>query len=134
MRRQTDSLNRANGYLSGILSGLGAGVIVLNQNLEVELWNAVSEEQWGLRAKEVERTHFLSLDIGLPVEELVPAMRRCLAREAEETRTVVRARNRRGRPVEARVTCRRLPPIPGASSSLILMIDLHEVAEDGQES
>ena len=69
VQRSTE-LDRVNLFLEGILSSIGVGVAVLDNDQRVQVWNGNAEEQWGLRADEVEGQHFLGLDIGLPVEHL----------------------------------------------------------------
>ena len=63
-------LDRANLHLEGILTGLRLGIVVLDRQLTVQLWNHWAEDLWGLRAVEVSARSFLDLDIGLPVERL----------------------------------------------------------------
>jgi two-component system CheB/CheR fusion protein len=133
IRLQTEDLSRVNGYLSAILSGLGAGVIVLNRNLEVQLWNAVSEEQWGLRAAEVQGRHLLSLDIGLPVDRLVGQLRACLSGETDEATGTLDAHNRRGKAVRCTVRCRRLPAHDDIPQGAILLVETQEEVADNAD-
>jgi two-component system, chemotaxis family, CheB/CheR fusion protein len=100
-------LDKVNLFLEGILGSLGVGVVVLDRERRVQVWNANSTELWGLRAEEVEGQPFLDLDIGLPVERLKDSIRKVLADDAELLEEEIEAVTRRGKTVECRV--RTLP-------------------------
>ena len=57
-----------------ILRGLDAGVIVVDTDLKVRSWNRWSENIWGLREEEAIDQSFGALDIGLPVQQVEPAL------------------------------------------------------------
>ena len=76
----------------------------------MQRWNGRSEDLWGLRADEAQGRPFLTLDIGLPVGELLPAIRSALADRVGSVEIVVSARNRRGRDFPCRVV---LTPLAG---------------------
>jgi two-component system, chemotaxis family, CheB/CheR fusion protein len=101
VQRSTE-LDRVNLFLEGILSSVGVGVAVVDNDQRVQVWNGNAEEQWGLRADEVEGQHFLGLDIGLPVERLKNSLRKVLS-DGEEVQDQVPAVTRRGRSVECLV-------------------------------
>src|SRR5215475_8581830 len=90
-------LNSANLYLEAILTSLRAAVVVVDDELRVQAWNAGARELWGLTPDEVVGKHFLNLDIGLPVQELRPAIRQSLAGEFDGEPVEIDAINRRGR-------------------------------------
>jgi two-component system CheB/CheR fusion protein len=92
-------------FLSGILRSVPLGVVVMDDDLHVELWNDVAADMWGVRQSEVKGKHFLGLEIGLPVQQLRQPLLQL--RHAPETvsETVIQATNRHGRPVKVRVLC-----------------------------
>ncbi|HEU4343184.1 MAG TPA: PAS domain-containing protein, partial [Candidatus Binatia bacterium] len=108
LRGRSAELNRLNIFLNSILSSMRAGVVVLDNDLLVQIWNFRSEDLWGLRAQEVQGKSFTSLDIGLPVEEVKKGIRSCLAGETGYEESVLEAVNRRGKRIQCRVTCSRL--------------------------
>lgn len=121
LRDRSAALDQVNGFLESILSSLKPGVVVLTRDMAVRAWNAAAEDIWGLRADEVEGSHFLNLDIGLPVDQLRTPIHRCLsAGAAEELR--VPALNRRGRAGECQV---RVTPLldSGEVVGVVLVID-----------
>jgi two-component system, chemotaxis family, CheB/CheR fusion protein len=101
-RGRGEELDRVNLFLEGILGNLGVGVVVLDSEQRVQVWNASSTDLWGLRPEEAEGTPFLSLDIGLPVEGLKDVI---LASEArgEVGELTLDAISRRGRSFECYV-------------------------------
>jgi two-component system CheB/CheR fusion protein len=105
LRQRGEDLNHANALLKSILGGLRVGVAVIDRDLRVMVWNGRAEDLWGLRADEVRDRHFMSLDIGLPVDQLRQPLRACLAGESPQERVVLDARDRRGRPIRCEVTC-----------------------------
>jgi two-component system CheB/CheR fusion protein len=65
----------------------------------VQVWNHRAEDLWGLRGDEAADHHFLSLDIGLPSEQLAPALRAVLTGASERETSTLQAVNRRGRAI-----------------------------------
>ena len=100
---RTGELDRANDFLAAILTSLRAGVVVLNPELHVRVWNSQAQELWGLRQDEAVGQHFLNLDIGLPTDRLRPVIRRTLAGDDGPNEVTVDAVNRRGRRIAVRV-------------------------------
>jgi two-component system CheB/CheR fusion protein len=124
-RRHTEELDRLNLFLEGILGNLGVGVAVVDREYRIQLWNANSQDLWGLRPEEVEGEKLMALDIGLPLEELRGPLRAATAPDAESTDLVLEAVNRRGRTFSCEV---RVMPLFSASRGLfgaiVLMRDL----------
>jgi PAS domain-containing protein len=54
LRQRGTDLGRSNVFLTGILCNVPFGVIVLDHELQVELWNDVAADIWGLRRDEVQ--------------------------------------------------------------------------------
>jgi two-component system, chemotaxis family, CheB/CheR fusion protein len=103
--QRTTELNQLNAFLESIWAGLDGAVTVLDADLRVLVWNHGSEELWGVRQEEVQGQHFLNLDIGLPIDQLMPTLRAAMSGENGTQSTVIQATNRRGRTVTCRVTC-----------------------------
>jgi two-component system, chemotaxis family, CheB/CheR fusion protein len=102
---RTIELNQLNAFLESIWAGLDGAVAVLDEDLRVLVWNQGSEDLWGVRQEEVQGQHFLNLDIGLPLDQVRPALWAAMSDENGTQSTVVQATNRRGRAVTCRVTC-----------------------------
>jgi two-component system CheB/CheR fusion protein len=113
LRQRTAELNQVNEFLEAILTSLGLGVAVLDHQQRVQVWNRRAEDLWGLRSDEAVDNHFLSLDIGLPSEQLASALRSVLSGASPRETRALEAVNRRGRPIVCAATV--LPLIsPGA--------------------
>ena len=128
LRQRGEDLNHANSLMKSILEGIRGGVAVIDRDLRVLLWNDRAEDLWGVRADEVRNGHFMNLDIGLPVEKLRQAIRACLAGESPLERTILDARDRRGRSIRCEVTC---TPLLGPERAIQGAIVLMETS-DGQ--
>jgi two-component system CheB/CheR fusion protein len=104
MRERTVELDRLNAFMESVLTSLRAGVIVVDNELRVQIWNSRAEDLWGVRSDEVVGRSLLSVDIGLPVEQLASPLRRALNGDGDGDERLVSALNRRGRTFECRVT------------------------------
>jgi two-component system CheB/CheR fusion protein len=108
LRQRTVELNQSTLFLWSILVAMEAGVVVVDWDLNILLWNSRAEDLWGLRSDEVMGRSLWSLDIGLPVERLKEPMQAFLAGEGDGRDVVLEAINRRGRPVTCRISMSRL--------------------------
>jgi two-component system, chemotaxis family, CheB/CheR fusion protein len=103
LSRRTDELNQTQANTNAILGSLRTGLVVLDENGRVRMWNRAASNLWGLREDEAIGERFVSLDIGLPVKELQQAIRASAENGAAPAELVVQATNRRGRPMQTRV-------------------------------
>ncbi len=122
-RRRTNELSQANMFLQSILTSIRVGVVVLNQDLLVQVWNSRSEDLWGLRSDEVLGKSFLGLDIGLPVERLRQPIRSCLTGESDFQLRVLDATNCRGKQIQCSVGCTPLMEANHERSGVILLAE-----------
>ena len=141
LRDRTNQLNDINAFLDAVLTSLQAGVVVLNRELHIQVWNRRSEDMWGLRADEAVNQHFLNLDIGLPTGQLRPLIRDVLAGGQQRQAPPLSAVNRRGRTVTLRVVCSPLvSEVAGPIGVILVMETVAEAetaahpAERGQET
>jgi two-component system CheB/CheR fusion protein len=121
VRVRGDEVDELNHFLNAILASLRGGVVVIDADRNVRIWNDRAEDLWGLRQAEVRGTDFLKLDIGLPVMELAEALAACLAKHAEPAELVVDAVTRRGRQVRCHVTMNPLGGSDGEPGAIIVM-------------
>ena len=100
-----------------------AAVVVVDKEFKVLVWNDRASDLWGVRPEEARGSHFMSLDIGLPIGDLRPAIKAVLNDGAEQHQLIVPAVNRRGKPFECRLT---LTPLMGGqreSAGVILLME-----------
>jgi two-component system CheB/CheR fusion protein len=123
-RAHTEELDRLNLFLEGILGNLRVGVVVVDRERRIQLWNANSQDLWGLRADEVEGEDLLGLDIGLPVEELRAPLEDAMSASGRSDDLTLEAVNRRGRSFRCEV---RVMPLfssqQGLYGGIVLMRD-----------
>jgi two-component system CheB/CheR fusion protein len=94
----------------------------VDRDLQVRKWSRRAEDMWGLRSDEVLHKNFLNLDIGLPVERLRAPIRACLAHDSDFLDLTLDATNRRGRPIQVRVTCTPLGQGPDQTSRGVILL------------
>jgi two-component system, chemotaxis family, CheB/CheR fusion protein len=114
-------VDRLNLFFEGVLGALRVSVIVVDPDRKIQVWNAMSNELWGLRSSEVEGEDLRGLDIGLPVTQLEDAIARSFNGSTGPIEERVEAVNRRGQKLECVV--RILPlrtPSEEIYASLIL--------------
>ena len=127
---RTDELDRMNIFTESVLSSLHLGVIVLDPDMRVQIWNSRAAELWGLRADEVVGSGFLTLDIGLPVDGLAGALRSCISGESESESRVLDAHNRRGQAMRCRITCTPLQPNAQGRRGVVMLMEGVTVERD----
>jgi two-component system, chemotaxis family, CheB/CheR fusion protein len=129
LRDRTLEITDLNAFMESILGSFEAAVIVLDRDFIVQVWTRQAHELWGLRADETVGQRLLNLDSGLPTAELHPWLRGVITgQQSAIVGRHMRAVNRRGRPVNLRVTVTALQTgsdLP--AGALILMEDVSEV-------
>ncbi|MBB3083672.1 CheR family methyltransferase [Geodermatophilus sabuli] len=124
LRVSTDEVAGLNRFMSGVLGSFRAGVVVVDPDLRVLVWNSAAEDLWGLREDEVQGRYLLSLDIGLPAGPLHPLLRRQVGGGGEGHDVVeLDAVNRRGRPVRVRVTVTAFTQGPAGPAGAVVLMD-----------
>jgi two-component system CheB/CheR fusion protein len=124
LQQRSLQLDQVNTFMESILTGLRSGVVVVDTDLRVQLWNQRAEDLWGVRGEEVLGQSLLTLDIGLPVAELALPIRDCLAGKDGGVREVVLdATNRRGKSIRCKVMCTPLLGPKGPPEGAILLME-----------
>ena len=122
LRQTTDELNAVNAFLESILGSFHSGVVVTNSELVIQAWNEPARELWGLSSEEVHGQHLLNLDIGLPLEQVMPLAKTTLT-ESSIQEAVLDATNRRGRAISCRVRTSPLLSAAGEPRGVILLME-----------
>jgi two-component system, chemotaxis family, CheB/CheR fusion protein len=121
LRQRTGDLNQSNSFLRCILSSLQVGVAVLDEQLNVLVWNPRAADLWGLQTTEVEGKSLLRLDMGLPVEKL--PLRDFLVGKAEDQTVMLDAINRRGRQIQCEVSITHFRDEHGQRQGIVLLME-----------
>jgi two-component system CheB/CheR fusion protein len=131
LRDRTEEVNRVNAYLQSILAGVRAGVVALDEQLNVTAWNHKAEDLWGMRSGEVKGRAFFGLDIGLPVRDLLGIVRDSMDGGGDQNHEkAVEAINRRGKRFTCRVQCSPLKDAQGTRRGTILLMEEQEMGAD----
>ncbi len=119
---RSQELDDARNFIDSLINSVRLGMVVVDREMRVVVWNGGCEELWGLRADETTGRPLTSLDFGLPMESVRPLIGNAFVDPDSSGETVVAAVNRRGRPAQVRVTCTSFPrPDGGAAGALLLM-------------
>lgn len=124
LRHRSRELNDINSFLETIFATLGVGVAVVDRNQRVQIWNGNARELWGVSADEAEGEYLSALDIGLPLEELSDDLRAALGGQRKRAERILEAHNRRGQPMQCRVTVVPLSAVGGdGSGGAVIMME-----------
>jgi two-component system CheB/CheR fusion protein len=123
LRERTEEFHRSKAFLESILASLHMAAVVVDANFHILMWNAGANELWGLREEEVQNQSLLSLDIGLPVEQLRNPVRAMLTGRATFQEVVLEATTRRGKTIQCRITCTPLLGAEGDTQGVILFME-----------
>lgn len=118
-------VEKTNSFLHSILSSMRSGVIVVDSNSRVLVWNDYCRDLWGLHEGEVVGQSLFDLDIGLPVDSLRNPLRSFMQLKKEYDEIKCEAVNRRGRKIQC--TIHLTPLVASNSAGSVLLIDDHPV-------
>lgn len=122
LRERSLELDDAKQFLDSLITSVQLGLVVVDREMRVVVWNRGCEELWGLRADETTGAALTSLDIGLSMDSVRPLIGSAFVDPESKGETVVEAVNRRGRPARVRVTCTSFrAPDGGVGGALLLM-------------
>ena len=123
LRTRSTDLNAANSFLESVFASLRAAVVVIDKDFKVLVWNDRASDLWGVRPDEAQGSHFLGLDIGLPVSDLRQPIKAVLADGTEPKEVIVPAVNRRGKAIECKVSLTPLIGVEEQTAGVILLMD-----------
>jgi two-component system CheB/CheR fusion protein len=92
--------------------------------MRVAVWNRGCEDLWGLRADEATGAPLTSLDIGLPMDSVLPLIGTAFVDPDSVGETVVDVVNRRGRSIRLRVTCSSFRTVESGVHGAMLMMEV----------
>ncbi|WP_255450058.1 CheR family methyltransferase [Skermania sp. ID1734] len=105
LRDRTIELDESKEFLDSVVNSVRMGLVVIDREMRVVVWNRGCEELWGVRSDEAEGNSLSRLDIGLPLTELRPMLGNAFVDPSFQGSVTLSAINRRGRHTEIRVLC-----------------------------
>jgi two-component system, chemotaxis family, CheB/CheR fusion protein len=126
LRLRGEELDSTKAFTASTLRSLGSAVVVVDTDLQVYMWGPGAEDLWGLRAEEAAGRGFAELDIGLPVADIAPVLKRTLSGQPARIEAEVQAITRRGRPVSMLLEYLQLRDDEGTPRGVIVV--MNEVA------
>ncbi|KUH92818.1 chemotaxis protein CheR [Mycobacterium sp. IS-3022] len=124
LNERTIELDQAKNSMDALVDSIHFGLVVVDREMRVAVWNRGCEELWGLRADEVIGSALTALDMGFPVDAVKPLIGRAFVDADSIETTVVDAVNRRGRPTRVRVVCSAFRSAPAAINGALLLMEV----------
>ncbi|HEX6488581.1 MAG TPA: CheR family methyltransferase [Candidatus Dormibacteraeota bacterium] len=123
LRTRTDQVDQLNTFLDAILASLQVGIVVLDAQFKVAMWNARSFDLWGVREEEAVGKVFFDLDIGLPLDQIEQMTRGVAAGTEKDAQRTVAAINRRGRTMRCRVSVTPLSAVSPSGKGVVVLVE-----------
>ena len=117
-------LDEARNFLDSLVNSVQQGMVVVDREMRVVIWNKGCEELWGLRADETNGVPLTALDIGMHMDSIRPLIGNAFVDPDSVGETIVEAVNRRGRPATVRVTCSSFRPSEDGAGGALLLMDV----------
>ncbi len=105
LRERRVELNETKAFANSLVNSIPVGVVLVDREMRVKVWNRGCEELWGLRSDEVTGYVLTTLDIGLPMATIKPLIGQAFVEPDGVGESVVDAVTRRGRNARIRITC-----------------------------
>jgi two-component system CheB/CheR fusion protein len=124
LHERSVELDNAKNFLDSLISSVQLGMVVVDREMRVVVWNRGCEDLWGLRADETTGTRLTELDIGLPLDGVRPLIGNAFVDPDSSGEAVVDAVNRRGRPARVRVVCTSFRSSLGTVGGALLLMEV----------
>jgi two-component system, chemotaxis family, CheB/CheR fusion protein len=105
LRERSSELNDSRAFLDSLVNSVHLGLVVVDRDMRIAVWNRGCEELWGLRSDETKGATLNSLDIGLPMDDVRRLIGNAFVDPDQPGESVIEAVNRRGRATRVRITC-----------------------------
>lgn len=124
LRERSAELDDARTFLNSLINSVRLGMVVVDREMRVVVWNRGCEELWGLRADETVGVSLTTLDIGLPMETVRPLIGNAFVDPESSGETLIDAVNRRGRPTRVRLTCTSFKSAEASVAGALLLMEV----------
>ena len=117
-------LDQARRFGNSLVDSIRFGMVVVDRDMRVVVWNRGCEELWGLRSEEAVGLPLNSLDIGLPMDDIKPLIGNAFVELEMTSEAVIDAVTRRGRSAKVRVTCGPFRSPDGSPDGALLLMEV----------
>lgn len=124
LRERSLELDEAKHFQDALVDSIQSGMVVVDREMNIVLWNRGCEDLWGLRADETIGSRLTALDMGLPLDGVLPLIGNAFVDPDTSGEAVVDAVNRRGRPARVRVTCTPFHSNEGTVGGALLLMEV----------
>lgn len=124
LRERSLELDEAKRFQDSLVDSIQSGMVVVDREMKIVLWNRGCEDLWGLRGDEAIGSRLTALDIGLPLDGVLPLIGNAFVDPETSGEVVVDAVNRRGRPARVRVTCTPFRSGEGTIGGALLLMEV----------
>lgn len=124
LQERSVELDDAKNFLDSLINSVQLGMVVVDREMRVVVWNRGCEDLWGLRSDETRGNQLSGLDIGLPLDSVRPLIGNAFVDPDGSGETVVDAVNRRGRPARVRVVCTSFRSADGTVGGALLLMEV----------
>ncbi|WP_353932030.1 CheR family methyltransferase [Okeanomitos corallinicola TIOX110] len=126
LSKRTLELKRKNIFITSILKNMLTGIVVIDKNFNILIWNHLVEDLWGLRYDEVLNKSLFSLDISLPLEKLRSPILDIISAKTDLQEMIIETTNRRGQQIKCYIAL--TPLIEKSIEGVVLvMADIEQV-------
>ncbi|WP_066908635.1 CheR family methyltransferase [Mycobacterium interjectum] len=124
LRERSVELDEAKNFLGSLINSVQPGLVVVDREMRVVVWNRGCEDLWGLRADETTGTRLTELDLGLPLDGVRPLIGNAFVDPDAAGETVLDAVTRRGRAARVRVVCTSFRSADGTVGGALLLMEV----------
>jgi two-component system, chemotaxis family, CheB/CheR fusion protein len=124
LRERGIELDESTAFLDSLVNSIGFGLVVVDRDMRVLVWNRGCEELWGLRSDEAKDALFGALDTGLPTDDLKPMIGRAFVEADSAGEIVLEAINRRGRQERIRFVCGAFRAADGSVKGVLILMEI----------
>ncbi|MFI5510364.1 CheR family methyltransferase [Mycobacterium sp. NPDC051804] len=121
LRERSIELDQTRNLLGSLVDSVRVGMVVVDREMRVLVWNRAAEELWGLRAEETTGAPLSSLDFGLPIDEVKTMIGRVFVDADASDEAIIEAVTRRGRTARVKVTTSSFRASDAANGALLMM-------------
>jgi two-component system CheB/CheR fusion protein len=126
LRERSLELDEITKFRDSLVDSIQFGMVVVDREMRVLVWNRGCEELWGLRSDEAVGASLGSLDSGLPTDAIKPLIGNAFVDSDSTRETVVDAVNRRGRQARIRISCTAFRGADGAAQGALLLMEVQD--------